>query len=263
MQKLVVSLLTSALVATAPTLAHTPYLKPHSFEPVRGDKVTLDASFAEKFFVPEVAFANSIYHVISPEGKKEQPDLMGQFNTRVVVEHQLDNDGTYRFSTGRRYGRIFKSYELNGERKSMRDPSQPIPEGAKLLSHFQSLTMAETYVSKGAPNQEALKPYNSGLEFVSHSHPNDLFVGEDLTLQSLFDGKPLEGLKVEVFLAQDQFTDEKAHLSLSSGNDGGFVFTPTTAGTYLIMARHRSDAPQGAAAPQISNTYTLVVEAVE
>ncbi len=33
-------------------LAHLAYLKPLQFEPVRGVKVTLDASFAEQFFVP-------------------------------------------------------------------------------------------------------------------------------------------------------------------------------------------------------------------
>ncbi|GAA6185305.1 DUF4198 domain-containing protein [Aliiglaciecola sp. NS0011-25] len=242
---------------------HTPYFKPHSFEPVRGDLITLDAAFAEKFFVPEVAFANSIYLVTAPDGKTSTPDSLAQFKSRVVVEHALKQDGTYRFSTGRRLGRLFKFYELDGKRKAMKDPTQAIPEGAKLLSFFQSLTLAETYVSKGGPNNAALQPHGEGLEFVATSHPNELFVGEPLALLSLFNGQPLADLKVDVFLAKDQFTQEKATVELHSDANGKFIFTPETAGTYLLLARHRSEAPVSSQAKQISNTYTLVVEAFE
>ncbi len=51
-----------------PAAAHTPYLAPASFE-VRPDSVvTLDASFAETFFVPEVVFDNSTFAVTLPDG---------------------------------------------------------------------------------------------------------------------------------------------------------------------------------------------------
>jgi uncharacterized GH25 family protein len=255
-------LLGSLFLSTA-CFGHTPYLKPLSFEPSRGGIVTLDASFAEKFFVPEVAFANSIYLVTQPDGKTITPDFMSQLKTRVVVEHKLEEDGTYRFSTGKRLGRVFKTYELDGKRHSMEDPAESIPKGAKLLSFFQSLTLAETYATKGAPNDAVFSAYNTGLEFVAVTHPNDLFVNESFKFTSLFDGKPIDGLKVQVFLAKDQFTDEKPTLELMSNAKGGLSFTPKEAGTYLLLARHRSDAPTGSIAPQISNTYSLVIEAVE
>jgi len=225
--------------------------------------VTLDASFAEKFFVPEVAFANSIYRVTQPNGIKTTPEIMSQLKSRVVVEHKLQEDGTYRFSTGKRLGRVFKVYELDGKRHSMENPAESIPKGAKLVSFFQSLTLAETYVSKGAPNDVAFSAYNTGLEFIPVSHPNEIFVGESFEFTSLFDGKAIGDLKVSVFLAKDQFTDEKPTLELMSNARGKLSFTPKEAGTYLLLARHRSDAPASSAAPKISNTYTLVIEAVE
>jgi hypothetical protein len=255
-------LLGSFFLSTA-CFGHTPYLKPLSFEPSRGGVVTLDASFAEKFFVPEVAFANSIYLVSQPDGKTTTPDFMSQLKTRVVVEHKLQEEGTYRFSTGKRLGRVFKMYELDGKRHSMENPAESIPKGANLLSFFQSLTLAETYASKGAPNDVVFSAYNTGLEFVPVTHPNDLFVNEPFEFTSLFDGKPIDGLKVEVFLARDQFTDEKPTHEIISNTQGGLSFTPKEAGTYLLLARHRSDAPVNFIAPQISNTYTLVIEAVE
>lgn len=253
----------SLFVLSANSMAHTPYLKPMSFEPARGGIVSLDAAFAEKFFVPDVAFANSIYYVIAPDGKQSQPDILNQLKTRVVVEHQLNDEGTYRFSTGKRYGRIFKRYELDGEQKSMRDPSQPIPEGAKVISHFQSLTRAETYITQGPPNSTVIAPSDSGLEFIPQSHPNELFTGEAFELISFFDGKPLPDLNVDVFVARDQFTDDKPTFSLVSDEKGVFSFTPEVAGNYLIMARHRTDAPENWPAPQISNTYSLVIEVVQ
>jgi hypothetical protein len=175
----------------------------------------------------------------------------------------LKEDGTYRFSTGKRLGRVFKTYELDGKRHSMENPAESIPKGTKLLSFFQSLTLAETYATKGAPNDVAFSAYNTGLEFVPVTHPNELFVDESFEFISLFDGKPIDGLKVEVFLAKDQLTNEKPTFELMSNSKGSLSFTPTEAGTYLLLARHRSDAPATSIAPQISNTYTLVIEAVE
>ncbi len=251
------------LMLSNSSYAHTPYLTPSSFEASNRGMVSLDASFAEKFFVPELAFNNSIYTVVTPKGKTINPDSLVKLKLRMVVEHQLKDEGTYRFSTGKRLGRVFKSYEMNGKTKSLKNPADPIPKGGKLLSFFQSLTMAETYVSKGEPNNTALKAYNKGLEFVAVSHPNELFVGETLSMMSQFNGKPLADLKVDIFLANDQFSENKPNLTLTSNSKGEFKFIADKKGVYLLRARHRSEAPKGSPAPQISNTYTLVIEASE
>ncbi|KDC51477.1 MULTISPECIES: DUF4198 domain-containing protein [Pseudoalteromonas] len=258
-------LLTGVMLLTvcATSYAHTPYLAPYSFDESSQDNVTLDAAFAEKFFVPELAFNNSIFTVITPNGETINPDNVVKLHLRMVVEHQLKEEGTYRFSTGKRLGRVFKMYEINGERKSLENPMDAIPEGGKLLAFFQSLTLAESYVTKGAPSETALKPYGQGLEFVAKSHPNELFVGERLSMVSVFNGKPLADLTVDVFQANDQFSNDKPSISLKSNDKGEFSFMPQKQGVYLLRARYKSDAPKGSPAPQISNTYTLVVEATE
>jgi len=250
-------------LASLSVAAHTPYLAPLSFEANRYDKITLDASFAEKFFVPDAAFNNSIYQVITPKGKTTNPDNIIQLSGRTVVEHKLGQEGTFRFSTGRRLGKVFKVYQLDGERHVMEDPSQPIPKGGKLLSWFQSNTMAETYVSKGAPTEKALVAYNSGLEFVSESHPSDLFAGEGLSMKVLFNGKPIKEQKIDIYQAKYHKGSEKPDLSVNTNDKGQFSFVPQEHGTYLLRARHRAEAPAGSPAPQISHTYTLVVEAAK
>ena len=224
--------------------------------------MSFDASFSEKFFVPEVAFNNSIFKVTAPNGKQTTPEFLSVLSTRTIAEHTLKDDGTYRVSTGNRLGKIFKIYKKDGERHSAKDPKAPLPKGAKLLSFFQSNTKAETYVTKGKPSNEAIKATDQGLELVMHTHPNELFVGDDISMTVQYDGKNIDDLSVDVMLAKDQFSTNKAAKVITSDN-GKLTLNVDEAGVYLLRARHRTDAPEGSVAPVISNTYTLTLEIIE
>ena len=48
--------------------AHTPYLLPTSFEASPRAVISVDASFADKFFIPEVAFGETRFNVTAPDG---------------------------------------------------------------------------------------------------------------------------------------------------------------------------------------------------
>jgi len=256
-------ILSLLFISSSNLWAHTPYLQPTSFEVNRSGKVSLDASFAEKFFVPEVAFNNSIFLVTDPKGKQSNPDFLSQLSVRTIAEHTLKEEGTYRFSTGSRLGKIFKIYEQDGERHSAKDPEKPIPEDAKLLSFFQSNTKAETFITKGKPNNTALKATNQGLELVMETHPNELFVGDSINLTALFNGEKVKDLKVDIMLAKDQFSTNKPTQSINSDSKGKLSFKAKDQGVYLLRARHRTPAPKGYVAPIISNTYTLTLEIIE
>lgn len=241
-----------------PAQAHTPYLAPASFEPLRAGWVTLDASFSEAFFVPEVVFDNSEFNVLDSAGKWSKPDTLQLFKTRAVVEHQLTEKGSYRFSTGLRQGAVFRMYELDGERKGTRDADEVLPKGAKLLDHFQSITLAETYITLGAPTQTALKPYNKGLEVVAATHPNDVYQGEAFRVQILFDGKPLAAQELDIFSSETDKTHAKPVLTTTTDQQGFANLTLAKAATYLLQTRYRHAAPKDAPAPNYSYTYTLV-----
>lgn len=248
------------LLAANPIFAHTPYYTPSSFEAINEGMVTLDASFAEKFFVPEVAFEGSDFKVITPKGLELSPDSISQLKTRTVVEHLLKEDGTYRFSTGKRLGAIFTVYEHEGERKTARGTTSEIPTTAKILERYQSLTLAETYVSKGEPSRGAISPKNQGLEIIPETHPNDLFAGDNFNFHVHLDGKPLDGIAVEAYLAKNQFSLDKPTLKLTTAEDGKLSMPFKDEGVYLLRVRHRAPAPKNADAPTYSHTYTLVVE---
>ncbi|MCK0069435.1 DUF4198 domain-containing protein [Kordiimonas laminariae] len=261
LRKLLFTSIGAAALLASTASAHTPYIVPISFDPAFGKMVTLDASFAEKFFLPEAAFTGSEFYIVTPNGEQISPDTRSDLKTRVVIEHSLEDKGTYKFSTGMRYGRIFRMYELNGKPGRMEDPSEPLPEGAKETAHFQAVTRAETYVSKGAPTEAALKPSGKGLEITPITHPNDVYAGEPVELTVLFEGKPAVGLEIPVYDASGAFSAKEPVAKLKTDAKGKIEFTPEKTGNYLARARHRVKAPEGAKAPVYSYTYTLTFEA--
>lgn len=247
-----------------PASAHTPYLAPASFQVQPNSTVTLDASFAETFFVPEVVFNNSHFMVTDPDGVQHAPDTVQLMKTRAVVEQTLPGKkGTYRFSTGNRLGAVFRSFELNGKVENSRDPSTPLPVGAKIVSHYQSLSRSEVYLTAGAPTTEALKPYGKGLELVPVTHPSDLYVGERFQFEVRYDGKPLAAQKVEINRALGDGQAQPAAVELTTDAAGKASFPLQQAGAYLALVRYRGAAPEGAAAPQYGNNYTLSFRVLE
>ncbi|GAB2918615.1 DUF4198 domain-containing protein [Rheinheimera gaetbuli] len=251
------------LVTSFSALAHVPYLNPTSFEPVRGGWVSLDAAFADQFFLPEAVFDNSNFVVLTPSGQTQAPLSVHYATTRTTAEHKVDADGTYRFSTGLRYGAVFHTYELNGERKNSRDPAFVLPAGAKSIAHFQAVTRAETYVSKGAPNHAAVKATGDALELEFLSHPNDLYTDSTVRARVLYNGKPLPQQNVNAYLVAKGANDEQATYQLTSDSAGVISFVPQQQGSYLLVSRYRTAAPTTAKVPTYSYTYSVVLEVTE
>jgi len=262
------SLLPAALLGLLATAlsadAHTPYLAPASFEPMHGDLVTLDAAFGEDFFVPEVVFDHSEFRVTLPDGRSVPADSVHRLKTRAVIEHQLAaGPGTYRFSSGERLGAMFRTWEIDGKQESTRDPAKPMPAGAKLLAHYQSLSLSEAYVTAGAPTQAALKPYGKGLELVPATHPSDLYTPERFDFRIDYDGAPLAGQVVEIHRATGDRDSQKPVATLTTDAQGKAGFAPAQAGTYLALIRYRGQAPAGAAAPMYGYNYTLTFRVLD
>src|SRR3546814_6024658 len=149
------------------------------------------------------------------------------------------------------------------KRESSRDPDVKIPAGAKVLSNFQSLTLAETYVTVGAPDRGALQSGGKGLVLVPVTHPNDLYVGEFFEFVMQYDGKPLADQKVEITEAV-WTSDRKPHVeTLLTDAQGHAVFKLQDAGTWVALSRYRTPAPAGAPVDEISNSTTLTFRGLD
>lgn len=238
--------------------AHTPYLLPASFDIEPGSNVSVDAGFTEKFFLPDVAFGDTRFAITTPDGGTLPFGDVRQFKTRTVAEQKLPGaKGTYRLSTGPRLGAIFRSWEHGGKVEVARDPATPMPSGARLLSHYQSLSISEAYVTAGTPTRAALAGSGKGLEIVPATHPSDLFAKEAFDFAVQFDGQPLAGQKVDLYRSAMDLASQHSAESLKTDAQGRIHYVPPQPGVYLALVRHRAPAPQGAAAPMYGHNYTL------
>lgn len=238
--------------------AHTPYLAPTTFSPQPGQTIAVDAAFAEVFFVPEAAFDHAALSITSPDGKTAALQQAVTMKTRVAAEHTLpEASGTYRLDSGLRHGATFRSWEVDGKKETSRDAAAPIPVGAKVLSNFQALTRAEAYVTVRTPDRHVLAARGKGLEFVTSTHPNDLYVGESFAFSVHYDGKPLAGQPIEITEAVWTSDRKPEVVTLTSDGQGRVVFPLKCAGTWVALARHRTPAPAGAPVAEYSYSYTL------
>src|SRR5262245_53754727 len=140
-------------------LAHSPYLLPNEFDLSDRDHVSVQASFTEKFFVPDVAMKATNWNVVAPDG---QSLPLTPVYTRDVTVLDVDTPkpGTYRISTGVRDGRVAKATLAGGEWKFVREGETPPPGTA--VYDMKSVTRADVYVSRGAASDAALAPTRKG-----------------------------------------------------------------------------------------------------
>lgn len=254
------SVLAALVVAAVPAaaLAHSPYLLPNAFDLKDRDHVTVEASFTEVFLEPDIVMRSSAYAVVGPDGART-PLAPTYLSDLAVLEAATPAPGTYRITTGAREGRIAKAYFADGEWTFLEEPNARIPTGANAVD-MQSLTLADVYVSRGAPTQTALKPVGKGLEFVALTHPNSIFVGEEASFLALYDGKPVPGLPIEIRRADGRYGDGKPPATATTAADGKFSLTPARAGLYHLMSRYRLPPEPGGKLAR-SFTYALTFEA--
>jgi len=239
--------------------AHSPYLLPTTFDVSDRKLVTVQGSFTESFFTPEVVMKSDAWAVIGPDGARK---ALTATNLRelALVEVATEAPGTYRITSGQRTGRTAKAVLVKGEWEFLEDPSKA-PAGATPVD-MQSLTLADVYVTRGAPTKAALAPTGKGLEFVAVTHPSEITTGQDAKFVVLFDGKPVRGQAITLHGADDRYAETKAApITVTSDDQGRFTIKPAYSGAYQLQARYRV-APTAADPVGHSYTYTLTFESL-
>lgn len=245
-----------AWLAAGVATADSPYLKPNVHDATGRDHVTVEASFTEDIFQARVVMRSDFFHVIGPNGETPIADIT-YLRDMAVFEVATPVDGTYRISSGPRAGRSAKMYRAtDGSWKMVGEEDSPPPADAALVD-VQSITVAEVYVTRGAPSDGALEPRGQGLELFPMIHPADITAGEDATFQMLFDGRPLTGVEVTVFREAGRYDGKKIEATLTTDAQGRFTVRAGDAGAYLTQVRYRTASPAGAPTPYRSYTHTL------
>ncbi|HEX7820053.1 MAG TPA: DUF4198 domain-containing protein [Sphingobium sp.] len=255
-----VSALAGAGLFAGVASAHMPYVLPTHFDLNKADHVTVESAFTEDAFVPDVAMRDAPFHLIGPDGARLPTGTVAYFRDLSLFEADTKTDGTYRITTGQRAGRKGKMVREGDAWVMGGEGAAPPKPGAQTVE-VQSMTLADAYVTRGAPTTTALKPRGQALEVEPVTHPNAITAGSDATFVLLFDGKPLAGADVTLFRAAGVYDGRKVAGQVKSDAAGRFTLKPGDAGTYLLLVRHRAQAPAGAETPWRSYSYTLAFDA--
>lgn len=248
-----------ALALSTAAQAHMPYLLPTLFDVGKGDHVTVQSSFGEDAFVPEIGMRDAPFHLIRPDGTRGEVGTPTFLRDLTIFEADLAGEGTWRLTTGQRLGRKGKMVAVAGK-WVIKGEDGEIPAGAREVD-VQSTTLAEAYVTRGQASAGALKPRGAALEIEALTHPSSIASGSDANFRLLFDGKPLADTDVTLFRAAGNYDGKKVAAQVRSDARGGFTLRPADPGIYLILVRHRTEAPAGSATPYRSYTYTLAFDA--
>jgi len=249
----------SVLGASSVAHAHSPYLLPNVFDIVERKHVTVEASFTETFFVPDIAMKADDYHVVGPDGTKRSLTPV-YTQDLALIEAPTLAQGTYRISTGQRSGRVAKALYRNGDYEFI-EPDKPVASGERVYD-VKSITTADVFVSRGKPDNAALAPRNKGLEFRPITHPNSLFAGGEAKFEVLFDGKPLPNQPISVHAGDERYSNRKIYAETRSDGAGVFTVKLDRPGLYLGMTRYRL-LPAMKDEPGTSHTYAVTFEATE
>ncbi|PNP95783.1 DUF4198 domain-containing protein [Sphingobium sp. SA916] len=239
--------------------AHMPYVLPTRFDIDKGDHITVQSSFAEDAFVPEVAMRDAPFHLVGPDGKHLPTGPVTHLRDLSIFEADTKIDGTYRVTTGQRAGRKGKMFKVGDKWEMRGEGSEPSANAQQV--DVQSMTLAEAYVTRGQPTDGALKPLGKALEIQAVTHPSGIAAGSDAAFILLFDGKPLANADITLFRSAGAHDGRKVAAQIKSDASGRFSVKPDDAGTYLILVRHRAAAPAGSETPYRSYTYTLSFDA--
>lgn len=252
------SFLLALVSMTRGASAHMPYLLPSQFDAGTRTQITLEASFTEDAFRPEVAMRDAPFEITAPDGRVIRLAAATVTGDRSIAQAALPGDGIYRLSSGQRTGRSGKMYRQGDAWVMVGEGAAPPPNAA--LVDVRSMTLADAYVLRGRPGSSgALAPRGKALEIQPLGDPTALAPHSIARFVILYDGKPLAGQAVTLFREAGLYDGRKqAGLAISDAA-GTIAVTPPDAGRYLMLVRYRTATPT-VAGGYASFTTTLALE---
>jgi uncharacterized GH25 family protein len=118
----------------------------------------------------------------------------------------------------------------------------------------------ETYVTKGAPSDGALRASGKGLELEPVTHPNEIYVDQGFSFVLLVDGKPVGDVGVTVFRGGNAYEDRKIFAEARTGKEGRIDLSFDKPGVYLLKASYPPRRAPSERPPAQAFSYTLTFE---
>jgi hypothetical protein len=132
-----------------------------------------------------------------------------------------------------------------------------VPAGAETVT-TQGITIVDTYITRGGPNDTVLKPTGQGMELIPSQNPNDLYGGDAPSFKLTLDGKPLAGADVSVHAAGNTYQEKIVFAHGETAADGTFkqAYPP---GVYSLAVVYPAATPPNPTAPPVMKSYVYTV----
>jgi uncharacterized GH25 family protein len=243
--RFLIPLALATVIAPFAASAHKSWLLP-SQTVVAGENawVTVDAAVSnDLFYFNHVPLPLARLVITAPDGTPAESANGATGKYRSVFDVELRQQGTYRIAMIN--SGLFANWDEDGKPKRWRGTPETfateVPKDAKNLQVSQSLGRVETFVTRGTPNDVALKPSGQGLELLPVTHPNDLFAGEAATFALYIDGRPAAGIEMEIVRGGTRYRNAQDEIAAKTGADGRFTVTWPEAGMYWLEATAEDD----------------------
>ncbi len=212
--------------------------------------VSVDAAISNDIFYYEhnAAGLDNLV-VIGPNGQPVPAENQAKGRYRSMFDVKLEQQGTYRIALVN--DGLIASFKVGGETKRLRGSAESlakdIPADATELRVSQNNSRVETFVTRGKPSTDALKPTGAGIELVAVTHPNDLVEGDTATFRFLDNGKPAAGYAATVILDGLRYRSELGEIRLNTDQNGELQVKWPAAGMYWVnVAPPRAPRVEGA-----------------
>lgn len=177
--------------------------------------------------------------VTQPDGSVTNDTPLINFGRKSTAAFTLNQSGTYRVNVTQDpiYFTKFKHADGRpgrefGERHQV---ETFLPEGAKDISVLKLINRVETYVTRNGLNKTALAPSGKGLEILFDGHPNELFVGEDISAKIMLNGKAAPiGTEVKLTRSGTRHRNDREHIVAATDKSGAFSVSIEQSGFYLL-----------------------------
>lgn len=251
MSKKLGSFLKAAVVSTgllcgalaANVQAHPLWILPGEFT-VSGDEkawLTFDVSASHTVFGYDKGVGLQNVQIFSPDGDRNYLGSYFKGHRRSVFDLLVDQDGTYKMFAQRPkfYFTSYKAGKRDTPKRMMADKveaQQKLPENARDVKTMLIDMTSVAYVTRNEPSNTVYQPKGKGLELNPITHPNDIVQGEEAVIEVLLDGKPAEGVSVEITPGGTRYRNERNSIELTTDKTGRVVFTPEQAGPWFFAA---------------------------
>ncbi len=232
-----------SLSFSTPAFSHTFWLNateyfPEIYSPEYGAKTNIYFGWGHRYPVSDFLSADKLneFNLITPTGKSKpiKPGVGGFLATEVSFSEK----GSYIVTAALKPG-FYTMYMKDGKIHHKSVPKTGL-SGVILSLHFEQY--AKSLINVDSADNSFLKPVGHTLEIIPLANPADLNVGDYLSVQVLFKGRPARFCPLYGTYAGFSTGDDFAFVTTADGQ-GKAKIRILHHGTWLLKAKKKYPAP--------------------